>query len=363
MLETARARRVRRLTGTVRGGVGLIPRALRALQPSREARVTAEAHGVRADTRGESAVAQRVQELDARSARPDAGGLLTEIERLRPGLVRHRCLALGPAPEAVTRELRTGFDQFEALSARPEHLLVATSAARYAERRHDDGRWELPFADETFDLVHCALPAGAGRGVSEPEVGEVLRVLRLYGVAVIDAAGEPDQAPVQDGGPGGLGVVVSGVDGLSLIAGTRCEVAATVTNTSTRTLGSAINPLRVESSWNGANGAERVLDGILIPGDSLTTTLPVAVPSATGMHLLELSVVSRTTWEERRSARTSVMVDIERPGRGGSQGAVASLQFGPHEPLALAVARASGMILAVRSRGAQPGRRYIFARA
>jgi SAM-dependent methyltransferase len=303
-------------------------------------------------------------------ARADADSLLREIERLRPGLVRHRALAVGSDSPAFTRALRERFDDCACVADRVEVVAAPSLADRDWARPPLEIPSQLPFADETFDLVHCVTLQSDGAGNrAEAMVAEILRVLRLRGVAVIDEFQQELVEPAEEQSPPpDLEVTISGLDGVSLVAGRCCELAATVTNMARRTLGSAINPLLLESRWNPGSGSasEVALERILLPGESQITTLSVAVPAVPGAYVLELSLVSRTPWDEHRSQPTLVVVEVARSAAGGTRGAIASVQFGPHERVALSVARADGVVLGARSlaaHGAAPRRRYFFARA
>jgi hypothetical protein len=284
--------------------------------------------------------------------------------------VRHRALEVGSDSPAFSQALRESFDDCVCVADRLEAIPVPSLANRDWARPRLEMPVELLFADETFDLVHCVtLQSDGVGGRAETMVAEILRVLRLHGVAVIDDFAErPLELSSDRSAARGLEVAITGLDGLSLVAGRRCELAATVTNTAGRALGSAVNTLLLESRWNPGSGStsEVALAPILLPGDSLVATLSVAVPAAPGAYLLELSVVSRTHWGEDRSPPTLVVIEVARSAARGTRGAIASVQFGPHEPVALAVARADGVVLGARSiaaRGVAPRRRYFFARA
>ncbi|HZV75677.1 MAG TPA: hypothetical protein VFF79_18360 [Conexibacter sp.] len=279
------------------------------------------------------------------SARAEAADLLVDVEQVRPGLVRNRALAL--VRDSFTEALGESFDQCDVASSDPAE--------------------QLPFADETFDLVYGAT---LSPGRATEMIREALRVLRLLGVAVVDfASGETPAAEARAPTPrDALQARVAARERLSLVAGKPGELAMTISNTGTTTLGSAVSPLRARASWGGGEraltlAAETTIDAILLPGDSIEVPLEITVPATAGAHLLELSLSSLDPWHERRSQATVVVISVTPRDPSGHQRAVLAAAPRPDESVAVAVAQAGGQVLGVQS--VEPGarRRCFFARA
>lgn len=278
-------------------------------------------------------------------ARAEVAELLAGVEQLRPGLVRNRALAL--VHDSFTEALGERFDQCDVVSS--------------------DTAEELPFADETFDLVYGETPS-AGRATEA--IGEMLRVLRLFGVAVVDCAGGEQPAAERRAAvpPDALQARVAAREPLSPAAGELRELAVTVTNTGPTTLGSAIGPLRAQAVWSGGErtatlAAETTIEAILLPGDSVDVTLAITVPAAAGTHLLELSLASPDPWRKRRSQATVVVISVTPRDPSGQQRVALAAAPRSDGSVAVAVARAGGQVLGVRSLDSGARRRCFFARA
>jgi SAM-dependent methyltransferase len=318
-------------------------------------------------------------ELLLDNARATAASLLAEVERLRPGLVRHRALDLNCGSGALVQALCERFDECDGLSPRLADVEPAERMNRHGERcryLHVGESKKLPFANETFDFVYCGmLLPGRENGHAERVIAETIRVLRLLGVAVVDFAGGEDpqgaslpSRTAQDR----LEARLSAPERLSLAAGEPGTVVAAVTNTGSTTLGSAINPLRLEAHWNRPPGAASIaavveLSAVLFPGDSVIVTLPVSVPATPGEHSLELSLASPSPWGERRSPVTIIGIATAPPDSSGDQNLAATAPTGADEPVSMAVTQVDGVILSAQNLkpgpDALPRRRYFFARA
>lgn len=281
------------------------------------------------------------------SARAESVDLLADIEQFRPGLTRNRALALVGGLSSSAEALRESFDTCDTVSA--------------------DMAEQLSFADETFDLVYAALPSP----VPIMEItGEILRVLRLLGIAVMDFASDHQlyTAVLPPGPQDALQARVAASEELLLAGGQPAELVVTVTNTGATMLGSAVSPLRVQASWCSAAGAgavaaETVIDAILLPGTSIDETLVIAAPDAPGPHVLQLSLVLHEPWRERRSDAAYVLVSVAPRDSSGNQLVAPSAPLQPDVLVAAAVARAGGQILDVRSLAPGGGQRWFFARA
>ena len=288
---------------------------------------------------------ERVEGTQAEGTQAEIIDLLADIEQLRPGLMRNRALALVGESSSTTEALRESFDTCDPLCS-------AT-----AER--------IPFADETFDLVYAALPSPVPI-MKIP--GEMLRVLRLLGIAVMDCA-EGHQLTTAVLAPGpqdALEARVAAPQELQLPGGHPGELVVTVTNTGATMLGSAVRTLRAQASWcsgegAGAVAAETVIDAILLPGTSIDVTLVIDSPDTPDPHLLELSLALDEPWRERRSSTAFVLVSAGPRESGGSR-PVALSQLRSEMLVKAAVARAGGQVLGVRSLA--PGlQRCFFARS
>jgi hypothetical protein len=311
----------------------------------------------------------RDEEASLARARRDVAALLADVELLRPGLARHRSLAMVPRWSPVGRTLRESFSSCEAIG-------VATRSEGHVDGHGGggsngtaDGDHLLPFAAETFDLVHCGAPPREQR--EEWVITEAIRVLRLQGVAIVDCPldertlheslrvrGISDPLPVQ----------LSVLRGLPLRAGDLSEIPVAVTNTGGSVLGSAINPLRLAGRWSGGrdDGKEAgaaSLPGIIEPGHSFAAALPVTVPGTAGSHVLELSLASPGPWGERCSPVTELTIEVAPARRGQLTASVALLA---DERASLTVARAHGLTLGTRimrpPEVAQPLERHFLAR-
>jgi SAM-dependent methyltransferase len=292
-------------------------------------------------------------------ARAAVAALLVDVERLRPGLVLHRSLDLDVGSGVRAQALCESFAECYAVCADADAAREAEEMNRHSRRCryvHATGRHELSFPDEMFDLVYCGTLKSDEHEDSEGIIAEVLRVLRLQGVAVVDLPGR--QAPAAPPPADSLGVVrtlvhlpAPGTTGLSM--GETRQIAVTVANAGDRVLGSAVVPLQLESRWRrpgGAPGSARrtAIDGVLVPGDSRLAALPVTVPDTSGVHVLELSLFEESPWGEPKTQTVTLAVAV-----GGSAQQVLGRPMDEtlpdvHRRVCAAVARADGVMLGAR---------------
>jgi SAM-dependent methyltransferase len=298
-----------------------------------------------------------------------------DVERLRPGLALHRSLDLQGGSGVRAQALCESFGECDALCATPEAVRAAEGANWHAGRcryLHGAGRQELPFPDETFDLVHCGTLCSDDDD-GERVIAEALRVLRLHGVAVVDLPGKRPARPAPDDLLGAVRLLVGlpVLERARLAPGGTRQIAVVVTNVGARVLGSALAPLRLQARWRRPGGApedtrEAVLDGILLPGDSRLATLPATVPSACGIDVLELCLLGESPWGRGRGSLPTTLAvavgrrTLEEPGS----------TIGPALPdadrrVCAAVARADGAMLGACTLAPrvdlQPWTRYFFA--
>jgi SAM-dependent methyltransferase len=325
------------------------------------------------------------QQVDGRPGPPSAGlrevraavaALMEDIERLRSGLALHRSLDLEGGSGVRAQVLCERFAECDALCATPDEACAAESANRHPGRcryLHSAGRQELSFPDETFDFVHCGTLRSYGED-GERVIAEVLRVLRLHGVAVVDLpAKRPSRlAPDDPFGAVRLLVQFPVLESARSPAGGTHQITVTVTNSGARVLGSALVLPRLEIRWRQPGGApgvacEAVLDGILLPGDSRLATLPVTAPSTSGVHVLELSLLEGGPWGEGGLVSTALAVAVGASAEGELGGTMTPALPAVDQRVCTAVTRADGVMLGARTLGSrtdlEPGMRYFFARA
>lgn len=196
---------------------------------------------------------------------------------MRPGTIRRRVLALGVGEGVRATELAAAFDRCD---------------------RADLGAAErLPFLDECFEFVWCPVQQFEQLAGTDLQRGlfEILRVLRLRGVAAIDLRAAPDAA-----------------DGRL--------VPVVVTNVGDRTWPGS-GPHRLDLIVAGATRQTAVeLPGSLVPGDSFELMVGLRDPID---HAVDLYVrTSSLGAEPRRSdsariavrASTGLEADVERAG-------------------------------------------------
>lgn len=215
--------------------------------------------------------------------------LLGQIEAVRPGTVRRRVLELQGDRDRLAGVLGELFTECDAL---------------------DGATTPLPFDDEWFDVVRCGPGAGA-------DLAEVLRVLRLRGVAVVDLSDEtppaapqatPADAPLLD-------AEISAPAAVSLAPGAVGTVDVALTNRGWRTWqGSGIHHLELRCAVDRRRSAV-TLAGSVIPSDSYELELPLRAPDAPGEHTVELQLVATTSGRPPlRSAIRRVTLTVGEPG-------------------------------------------------
>jgi SAM-dependent methyltransferase len=361
------------------GRIGVLPRGLRALAGPREPVASdwelAAENGGSAGLRGPPSRAG-ADEAPLERAREKVAVLLEDVERLRPGLVRHRSLDMECRSGVLAQALCESFDSCDAVGASAATVSAAQHVNRHGERcryRNAERDLELPFADETFDLVYCGtLPRDQERR-EELIIAEAVRVLRLQGLAVVDSPADEQllrTRPTARDGPERLPVHLSTLSGLRLMAGELGELPVTVSNAGGSVLGSPINPLRLTARWkegreDGREAATALLPGILEPADSTIVLLRVEIPSTPGTHLLELSLASPGPWGDRRSPATELAIDVVPSAQRAQR--IAAAAPTADDRVSRAVARAGGLLLGARiirpPGDERPLRRHFFGRA
>jgi hypothetical protein len=285
--------------------------------------------------------------LDA--ARADTHALLATIDEVRPGLVRRRALDLDCRAGARVQALCESFDECDGVSSSFEVVQIAMKLNRHGDRCryiHAGAEQQLPFTDESFDLVHCGKLVAAHTAHVIPET---LRVLRLFGVAVAEVA-DPEHGRDPRSLDDSLPITLTAPERFSAPG----KLPLIVTNTGSSALGSVIAPLQIEARWIGfgddaPDRCPQVIElaGSVLPGDSLIMRLPMLSAPAHDAHALELTAFAPDSWSERRSNPVSVATGAD--------------------PIGELVTRAGGVVLRAErlapAPGGATGRRYLLARA
>jgi hypothetical protein len=236
--------------------------------------------------------------------------LLAQLDETRPGTLRRRVLKLGGG---------SGGARAAALAEAFERCDAADLAA--IER--------LPFQDESFEFVWSPVePSELARG-ADPDrwPAEILRVLRLRGVAAIDvrAAVEApaDRAPSPPEEPVGFAARIDGPAWLSSGVADGQLVPVTVTNTGDRTWPGS-GPHRLELIVSGSARTTAIeLPGSLTPGDSFELTVGLREPLDHAEGAIELYVrassLGRVPLRSRSTriavhASSGIRADVERAG-------------------------------------------------
>lgn len=278
----------------------------------------------------------------------DADPLLERLARFDRAYPRHRALDLGCGFGASTRRLASLYDRCDGLDASEPNL----AAARNAQSGRDNCAFHrlaqsapLPFDDETFDFVRCgALLPGQDRAET---ISEVLRVLRLLGVAVIELPHESTDDRSR------LSVQITTPEGLVLAPGAETELPVTICNTGWSIIsGTGIHELIAAAAWGDEPEpvAAAPMTGALMPGASAMILLPIRAPSAGGRRVLEVGLMQRCASSDPRfSPPAYLSVEVSGPREDSP---IADRRPEP-EPDALLTAEleaAGGILLDVRPR-------------
>jgi SAM-dependent methyltransferase len=306
----------------------------------------------------------------AEPANAELSAILTDLDRLAPGAVRRRALDFGCGRGEFTQALCDRFGECDGVDDAAPSLRAAREHNRHGERcRYHEvaAGVKLPFGDETFDFVRLRCTPRASGEPTDRAIGDVIRVLRLLGVAVIDLAGAggPPLAQPGDHGervetPSGGPLALSAPARLSIEPGGERELELTVTNAGWSTLGSGLVGLRVAGAWVDEDGSSTdgpviELPEILVPGDSTTVRVAVRAPQRAGGHMLQLEVnAPGHRGVQRRSPPIAIAVTV-------------GLAITADDHVAGAVRAAGGRVFEVQQNdsevGPNPRRRYYVGRA